>query len=117
MEFYSDRDIPLIYPSTAPLPSCPIVTVEMYSKWYDVYVIEVDGFVVKVDHLKYARKWGEAIRDTYDKGLSFLGDHVWHPYGIQAFADLIGGEVQDEALEMLVGRWVTEHKNTPLEDI
>jgi hypothetical protein len=91
----------------------PIVTVEDYIKWYDVYVIQPDGSIVVASEA-YSEIWDSMERRMKK---SFFGDHCWHPGGIELFAELIGGVVDPDALGALTVRWITECQGKDLIDL
>jgi len=98
----SDRSLPLAY--TAPLRACPTVTVEIYDKWYSMYVVMTDGEVRKSQSFD---EWHEACESVV--GVPYV-DHVFNPQLAKDFAKLIGGKVCPMSYEMMVGRWETDVK-------
>ena len=86
----SDRGIPLIY--VGPIPSdYGILTVENYSKWYAVYVVNLDGTVVPID----VDLWG----------------HLVPIEDIAKLVERTGCRWDISSLEIIIGRWEFEHKN------
>lgn len=95
--YYSDRGIPLLlnYEPT----NQPIVTVENYMKWYSLYLVQPDGTVSKLSFDEAAER---SMREAA------YSDHCFNPiYAVKA-ATNAGAYVQEEALEMIVGRWRLE---------
>jgi hypothetical protein len=84
----------------------PIVTVEDYLKWYNVFVIQPDGSIVVASEA-YSDLW-YSMEGRMPSAKSFYGDHCWHPGGIEMFAELIGGVVDPDALGALTVRWIRE---------
>ena len=84
----------------------PVITVENYLKWYDLYVIHPEGRVeVLEDHL--------SAEDDFisEYGESAYGDHVFNPRFVLFLARRNGMDVSSGALEALIGRWQLEHDN------
>lgn len=104
--FYSDRGIPLVAwrDSEWGSPKIPIVTVENYCKWYSLYVIYQDESVGKFPYefLEKAAKPNETI----------MSDHVFNPAIVQRAAEAAGYELCTESLEMIIGRWEREVRET-----
>ncbi len=102
--FYSERGIPLIHyrdhaESFSHVHST--LTVENYCKWYELYWINPDGKVEKVDC-----SWYEEFR-TFT-GKTAWADHVPNPEMLDFSADSVGASVCPESREMVIGRWETE---------
>ena len=99
----SDRGIELFCDGVADLP---VLTVENYLKWYDLYVIHPDCRVAKFE-------------DTLDSEGAFIseynesayGDHVFNPRFYLFLANRYGMDFSSSALEVLVGRWLLDHCN------
>lgn len=91
----SPRDLPLVL--SQPDPMGPLLTVENYCKWYDIYIVFPDGRIEKV---------------PYD--LFWLGpgtgwnDHVPNPKACQAVAKELNAEWDGCSLEMIVGRYMLQ---------
>ena len=97
---YSDRGKPLVCQDTCGRPYCktPILTVENYIKWYCLYLIRPSGEV-------------EAV-DFPDDGYC---DHVPYPAAVERMAAKNGWVVDEQSLEMMIGRYMLEVKQVPLE--
>jgi hypothetical protein len=85
--------------------SVPILTLENYTKWYEIYVITPDGHVEKVDSDVVLAVLGE-YNDAQ------ISDHVFHPRLLYRVAQELGGEVEERAVEVAAGRWSIEVQNT-----
>lgn len=70
----------------------PVVTVEAYPKWYSLYVVRPGPHVEEVPFPE---------SDTMTPYI----DHVPNPQVVKAWADANGYEVDELALEMMIGRW------------
>lgn len=93
MPLRSERDKPLCLYFSADVP---IITLENYEKWYNVYVVFPGDKVEKVpSHL---------VLEAGDGGLWI--DHDYHPQLLHNLAKIYCGEVDHTALEMAAGRWV-----------
>lgn len=103
--YLSDREMPLIYRNAPPPEGKLILTVENYLKWYDVYAIDSSGHVWKFDEL------GRIIE---------LWDHVPVPGQLEKLAytmrDGVEILVDDEALDMITGRFLRENKGKSFDD-
>ena len=73
----------------------PVVTVELRGKWYHLLVVYPD--------LTWAAYSFEGPREH-----GTVVDHVPSPAAVEKWAQAHGWEVDDLALEILVGRWVLE---------
>jgi len=82
----------------------PLIVVELYMKWYTLFIINPDG---SVEALCYP-DFEEA--PNLPKGISCYHDHVPNPVAVQAYADWKEMEICSEALELMIGRWVTDVK-------
>ena len=99
--YCSDRGIPLICQQVY---NIPVITLENYCKWYNIYVIMPDGNVSKVDM--------DLIQCIQDKSpIHIMDTHIWHPIMLEKIASHLQGYVDDVSLECCYGRWMMEHKN------
>jgi len=111
MIFKSDRGFLLCCESVVG-DSRPILTVEDYIKWYDMYVIYPDTEVV------------EKLRSNKDRATAFLSvesefiarydesaiyDHCFNPKFYVLLAHRLNMEYDDRAAEIIAGRWAIEH--------
>jgi len=78
-----------------------IITVELYCKWYSLYLLHPDGrcVVQPFPDEKYA-----------PAGESAFVDHVPNPKAVENYAKVRGLEVGGLALELITGRWYLEAK-------
>lgn len=94
--FFSDRELPLVFYWQGDYrPDVPMLTVENYCKWYDVYLVHSDGRVEKVD----VEMW----------------DHRVPPHEVKRLSSLY--EWDEQSLEMIVGRFWQEHFDRSFENI
>lgn len=96
--YYSKRgrDLPLVYHGDP--PSQPTLTVENYSKWYDLYVVHTDGSVSVVEHDLVTEAWADHnFKPWICHRLAAVTEYVWH----------------EESLEMVIGRYATEIQQIP----
>ena len=91
---FSERGIPLIYMYGAD-KELPILTAELYCKWYTLYLINPDGSIEKYDPYNV----DDNIR---------VADNLWHPDDIREFVENNNLLMDELFYEILVGRWVTE---------
>lgn len=97
--YLSPRGIPLLY-IDKPLDK-PVITLENYTKWYNIYLVMPDGSVVE-----------KSVADV-DENHRFLKQHYWvdhlvHPSALHALADQLGGYTEERSLEVSMARWITE---------
>ncbi len=76
----------------------PIITLENYTKWYNIYVIKTDGTVDKVQP--------EIIEEAHKLNKYYgIIDHLYHPNILNKVAELLDAEVDERASEVAAGRW------------
>jgi hypothetical protein len=98
---YSSRNHPLIWHGGHPEEGV-VLTMECYCKWYDLQLvypdrIEAVDFGVLYDHCK-----NEAPSC----------DHAPNPRAVYRYAAAKGFQIDNEAFEMMIGRWELEyHEN------
>jgi len=108
--YLSKRNISLLYigkPSDK-----PIITMENYTKWYDVYMVMPDGGVTTVD--------SDVIFETASQYQSkenpcLWVDHLYHPLLLEKLAEKLNAELDERAQEVAAGRWYYE-SNQPLDN-
>ena len=94
----SRRGLSLIW-STLSGADVPIITVEDCHKWYELFVVHPCGRVESIlfPDVDYAADGESAYRDDAP-----------NPRVVQRFAKAMGYEIDDRALEVMVGRWHIE---------
>ena len=110
----SDRGKPLAMSRTIDVAHpklMPIITVELYIKWYDLYVVQAGGIAYKFD-AAFPGVW-DTVERKFD-GSAYC-DHVFNPKFVGELAGAIGGIVDDLAYELMIGRWEQEYKENYLE--
>lgn len=95
--YLSDRGIPLLY--VAEPCEVPVVTLENYTKWYDVYLVMPDGSVQVVEGVL-------ALVDKFDD--AWWVDHLYHPRLLYRLAQVLNATVDERAIEVAAGRWMIE---------
>lgn len=87
----------------------PVLTVELYQKWYTLHVVHVDGQICEVgfDEL-------DDVAGRHD--LTPYCDHAPNPVAVQRLAVERGWHLDPNALEMIIGRWEIEACNRYGED-
>lgn len=100
---YSDRDHPLLH---GPIDEDIVVTLEDYSKWYDMYFIVPAAGEVPTYAIPMHNYQGELKYDPCATGLHI--DHNYHPECLLRVAMELGGYAYATALEVAMGRWVME---------
>jgi hypothetical protein len=83
----------------APIKDRPVLTVELYTKWYVLHLVEWSGLITKLDFPdeRYA-----------PPGESAYVDHVPNPKAMENYALEHGYDVGEFALELITGRWHLE---------
>jgi hypothetical protein len=98
--YLSDRNIPLVFNGEAStFPG--IITIENYLKWYNLYIVRPDGSVEKLQS---------------DNTIAWR-DHVPCPSDIVAFADRRHLDIDQQSMEMIVGRYTLEARDIDPEAI
>lgn len=95
---FSGRGVPLVW-VTRPLRDRAVLTVENYTKWYSLFLIHPNGAVEEVPFPD--DKWARGNESAFC-------DHVPNPNAVQRFAADKGYGIDDQAYEMMVGRWELE---------
>ncbi len=88
----SKRGKPLLYSFC----DAAILTVELYEKWYSLYVVGASGLVDEVSFAELELYCGDGSPYT---------DHCPNPNAVLRMAASRGWEVNELALELIVGRW------------
>lgn len=85
----------------------PVITLELYEKWYNVFVLHPDGTVLEVPpHLVMKANGSDCL---------WIG-HEYHPELLQRLAEIYCGCTHAAALEMTAGRWIMSgHGNVEAE--
>lgn len=95
----SDRNIPLVYQFNENI-SEPVLTVENYTKWYDLYLVNRDRSINKVEY--------DALHEFAPRNESPYQDHVPNPKAVKCYANNYNYLIDEQSYEMMVGRWVIE---------
>lgn len=85
---------------TIPNQGVPVLTVELASKWYELFVVEVDGTVRGLD-------FGALSALVGLEGGPYI-DHAPRPSYVRRLAEVNGWWLDDLAEELIEGRWVLE---------
>jgi len=97
----SDRSIPLVYQLNKKIDQ-PVLTVENYCKWYELYLIGVDGSIKKIEF--------DELQEYAPENQSAYCDHVPNPHAVTKYAVKLGYHLDEQSYEMIVGRWMIEYK-------
>ena len=79
-----------------------IVTLENYTKWYNIQVILPDGNVGIVDPAFILK-----CADECPSGKRWI-DHLYHPVLLEKIAEKLDAELCERAHEVAAGRWYLE---------
>ena len=96
-ETKSPRGLPLVYQGGQP----GVVTVELYEKWYEIFVTKENGTLESVSFMQ--------LEEAYRSAAAFR-DHVPRPEAVMAWAEKMGYRVDTLSLELIQGRWTLEYK-------
>lgn len=94
--YYSERHIPLVYVDQP--GDKPIVTVENYMKWYNLYEILPSG-AVRCANFHDDDTWNHEVDGP------IWSDHVPNPKAVEQFAAYYNYILDENALDMIRGRW------------
>lgn len=97
-EFTSNRNIKLI---TQEVNDKPMLTVENYMKWYDIFVIQINGEVVPVNEITY-------LKDIEDHAGRTWYDHCPTPAYFHEVSKRIGAEYDNETFSAVCVRFVED---------
>jgi hypothetical protein len=107
--YMSNRNIPLVY--TGRHSSIPVLTVENYLKWYDLYVVMPDETVHALGRNNWLTVEYEDAEERFN-GDNFGGihsAHLFNPYFVQFLAEFLGFHLDEQSLEIIIGRWEREY--------
>ena len=96
--YRSDRGMYLVFQEV--VKYMPVLTVENYCKWYCLYLVDSSGDVTPVDFPE----------DGYT-------DHVPHPDAVEALAESRGWVVDEQSMEMIIGRYMLEARMFDIRDL
>lgn len=86
----------------------PLVTVELYVKWYEIFVVHPSGSIQAVDFGQFDKPaFTDRNGKLYADGSAYC-DHVPNPRVVARWAEAHGYEVDERALELMHGRWELE---------
>lgn len=80
---------------------CPVLTLENYTKWYELHLVYPDGTVTEVDVRDV-----ELVSDQHMDAVWV--DHLYHPRLLHRLARHLNADLDERALEVAVGRWMLE---------
>jgi len=106
--YESTRGIPLVWNGDV-CRDWPVLTVESYVKWYDLYVVEAGGKVRGL--LTDCPEYAETIRNVENQcnGMS-INDHIINPAFFRNIAQELHLFTDEAAYDMILGRWVQYHE-------
>jgi hypothetical protein len=101
----SARGFPLAWLS--PPIDRPVLTVELYCKWYTLWLVSPAGAIDSVPfyHLSDLSTAGPALTPYID--------HVPNPAVVLRLCEARGYHLDDIAYELIVGRWEIEGRENP----
>jgi hypothetical protein len=101
----SSRDHQLVWSSIITLGVLPTVTVELYVKWYSLFVVRIGYDDVVLEEVPFPG-------DEYcEAGESYCADHAPNPTVVARWAAKHGYDVDELAMELMIGRWEREGRN------
>lgn len=108
--YFSEREHPLVCTQYPRDIGRPVLTVELYPKWYGLQLISIDGSVNELpfpDRASLKSAFAQGLDDTE---AAFV-DHVPNPIYVMRWASQEGHHLDELALELIIGRWVYEVKD------
>lgn len=106
LPLFSSRH-PLVWSGFLIFGQQPVVTVEMYSKWYGLFVVRVGYDEITIEEYPFP----DDLEFCAGNQTPFL-DHAPNPVVVARWATKNGFYVDDVAMEMMIGRWEREyHEN------
>jgi hypothetical protein len=98
MVILSKRGIPLAgFHTDGPTCNTPTITVELYCKWYTLYLVTAPDQAVEIPFPEMAALTSSPWHD-----------HCPNPEHVTAFCESQGYELDELAHELIVGRWTLE---------
>lgn len=97
--YYSERGIPLLYVGKP--RNVPVVTMENYTKWYDIYLVMPGGAVCKVNV-------DDISAIVKESKINLRIDHLYHPRLLYLLGIRLNATVDERAVEVTAGRWIIE---------
>lgn len=97
--YLSERMHTLLYVG-API-NIPVLTLENYTKWYELHLVNPDGSVTTVDSSVI-----DAVQDQH-RDARWV-DHLYHPRLLYRVAEYLNAAVDERAVEVAAGRWILE---------
>lgn len=114
--YYSADDNMLAYIGSP--QDAPVVTCELYMKWYALWLVMPDGAVINLFDAKGRtpkRRFGGDNSIVYyemeamTKG-TFNGDHCYNPTVVKEYAEEQGWILDEVSFNLIVGRWVCDYE-------
>jgi hypothetical protein len=97
----SDRDIPLVADGGTDMMFTRQLTVELYEKWYSLYVVTLTPATTVVLKLEF-----HAMNNFAHDYESAYVDHTPNPEVVARYAGRFGMHIPELAMELMVGRWM-----------
>ena len=102
MQVLSDRGHVLVGCDTErPTGGLTVLTVELYEKWYGLYLVNDAGASVRLDL--------DLLDEHTPEGQIAVADHVFNPIAVERLAEAEGWLLPALAHELLIGRWELEY--------
>lgn len=86
----------------------PILTVEIYMKWYSLFLINPDNIIEEISFPYY---------DDLPNNEPNYMDHVPNPVAVEKLCKEKNWELDDVTKELLVGRWEIDYKENYFNEI
>ena len=101
--FSPDGDLLTLSSNLSPQP---VLTVEISSKWYSLFLIHGDRSIEQIDFGYLSEIWDDHP-DRPRFGSAYV-DHCPNPHAVELLADQKDWWLDDLAYELIWGRWATE---------
>ena len=99
---YSSRNKLLVWQGGHPAVG-GVLTMECYCKWYEMFIVHTDKIV--------SVGFGVLADSRFCKDESPFCDHVPNPRAVYRYAAANGYHLDNEAFEMIIGRWELEYRD------
>lgn len=100
----SDRQLPLVYQSG--YNGKPVLTVELYCKWYSYYLVHQNGEIESIE-FHHDENFDRLTEESLPPLMA--GDHIPFPSAYKAICLANDWTFDQYTYEFILGRWIDEH--------
>lgn len=114
LELRSDRDHRLVLSASYDFSISPVLTVELYTKWYELYLLAKRPVGQGNDHGTWLSLYAVSFEhldqnDVRPPGVSAYLDHAPNPQCVRIFTRQNDFHLDELAEELIIGRWQREY--------